>query len=378
MSRINVCYIIDNLHTGGMQHQLIKLLSNIDKAIYNPCVCYLSEIKPDYLETLNRLSITSNSIEILKLVSPNILLKLLDLSSKLRMTKIHIAHTFGAHAHIVGTMAARLAGVPIVIGSRRDLGIKFTKLHYPIYRFINTFVDKIMVNSQAIMKATKCSERLSDKKIEIVYNGVDKLTNEKSFERNSILKSLGVDEDKELIGVIANLHLWKGHRYLIEAARNVLTKHKNLQFVFIGDGPLKDELVMYAKRLGVLHAIKFAGTRSDVMDILPFFEISVLPSLTEGFSNTILESMVTRVPVIATAVGGNIEIIRNMENGILVPPKDPISLAKAINLLIENKDCARAIAKKGQELVLTKFSIRSMVEKVHALYMSALSQKGIK
>lgn len=378
MSKINICYIIDNLHTGGMQHQLVKLLSHMDTATYNPSVCYLSEINPDYLGILNGLRITAYPVEILKLFTPNILLKLLNLSSKLRKANIHIVETGGTHAHIVGTLAARLAGIPIVVGTRRDLGIKLTKSHYIIYRFINMFIDKTVVNSNAIKQATKCSEMIPVDKIEVVYNGVDKPTDKKPLDRSSILQSLGVDEGKDLIGVVANLHPWKGHRYLIDAVKDILDKHPNLHFVLIGDGPIKDKLIAYASSLGVLPAISFVGTRNDVMDVLPFFAISVLPSLTEGLSNTILESMISGIPVVATDVGGNPEIIKHMKNGILVPPRDPISLAKAINFLMDNKVCADAIAKKGQELALSRFSTKRMSEHVHEMYTRLLSQKGIK
>lgn len=378
MLQINICYIVDNLHTGGMPHQLIKLLSHIDRTTYNPSVCYLSEINPDYLHILNGLRITSFSVEILKLCTPNILIKLLGLSSELRKADIHIAHTYGTHAHIIGTLAARFAGIPIVVGSRRDLGVKFTKLHYPVYRFINMFVDRTMVNSNAIKNAIVCTERMSVDKIEVVYNGVDKPTGRKTIEKSSVLQSLGVDEGKDLIGVVANFHPWKGHRYLIDAVKDTLNKHPNLHFVLVGDGPIKNKLVTHASRLGVLHAISFAGTRDDVPDILPFFEISVLPSLTEGFSNTILESMISGVPVVATSVDGNLEIIKDMKNGVLVHPKDPMSLAKAISFLIENKACADAIAKKGQELALSRFSSKRMSGHVHKMYTKLLARKGIK
>ncbi|KHE90863.1 MAG: putative glycosyltransferase [Candidatus Scalindua brodae] len=257
----NICYIIDNLHTGGMQHQLVKLLSHMDMSIYNPSVCYLSEINTDYLHTLNELRIKSFPVEILKLCTPNILIKLLSLSSKLRKADIHIAHTYGTHAHIVGTLAARFAGIPIVVGSRRDLGVKFTKLHYPVYRFINMFVDRTMVNSNAIKHAIKCTEGMPYDKLEVVYNGVDKPAGGKIVERSSVLQSLGVDEGKDLIGVVANFHLWKGHRYLIDAVKDILNKHPNLHFVLVGDGPIKNKLVTHASSLGVLHAISFAGTR---------------------------------------------------------------------------------------------------------------------
>jgi glycosyltransferase involved in cell wall biosynthesis len=144
----------------------------------------------------------------------------------------------------------------------------------------------------------------------------------------------------------------------------------------VGDGESKQELEEQARALGLGRRIVFAGFRGDVPDLLSEAFLSVLPSLSEGTSNTLLESMAAGIPVIATSVGGNPEVIQDGISGLLVPPRDPAALAAAATRLLENEDLALRLGRAGMQRVSELFSIEGSVQATENLYHRLVEAKG--
>ena len=147
-------------------------------------------------------------------------------------------------------------------------------------------------------------------------------------------------------------------------------------FLVVGDGGSKKELEEHACRLGLGQRIVFTGFRSDVPDLLSEAAISVLPSLSEGTSNTLLESMAAGIPVIATRVGGNPEVIEDGVSGLLVPPRDSAALAAATGRLLEDEDLALRLGQAGMRRVSELFSIEGSVHQTEHLYQRLVEAKG--
>src|SRR5256886_4183628 len=142
------------------------------------------------------------------------------------------------------------------------------------------------------------------------------------------------------------------------------------------DSPYKRELEGYAVQLGLGERVVFAGFRLDVPEILAEVAVSVLPSLSEGLSNVLLESMAAGAPVVATRVGGNPEVVEDGETGLLVPPRDPAALAQAICRLLDSPELASRFGQAGRERVIKSFSLERMVQKTESLYLDLLNRAG--
>ncbi|MFH1645827.1 MAG: glycosyltransferase family 4 protein, partial [Candidatus Omnitrophota bacterium] len=204
------------------------------------------------------------------------------------------------------------------------------------------------------------------------YNGIDIsrfIDNYSDKDKVLIRKEYGL-KDIATIGLIARISEVKGHLYLIEAFRKVLDEYPQVQLLIIGDGSDKylDKLKKLSVRLKLEEKVLFHKACEDTVMPLSIIDIFCMPSLQEGLGLSLLEAMAMSKPVIASNVGGIYTLIKDKYNGLLVPPKDSISLAAAMLSLLKDKDTARLMGERSKGLVLEKFSLDSMADKVIVLY----------
>ena len=167
----------------------------------------------------------------------------------------------------------------------------------------------------------------------------------------------------------------KGHTYLIMAFAQVITEIPNIRLVFLGDGELRGELSGQVKTLGLEKQVLFLGMRNDVPEIISCSDLFVLPSINEGFGVVLLEAMAMKCPVVATNVGGVPEVVLDGETGILVPPRDPVQLARGIIRLLKDRSLAFQMAECGYHRLDACFDIRATVSKTEHLYKELLERK---
>jgi glycosyltransferase involved in cell wall biosynthesis len=160
----------------------------------------------------------------------------------------------------------------------------------------------------------------------------------------------------------------KGVEYFLDAAALLAPRFPEVRFLIVGDGAGRNELEAHAGRLGLAERVTFTGFRTDVPDLLPEAAISVLPSLSEGLSNSLLESMAAGVPVVAARVGGNPEIVEHDVSGLLVPVRDSAALAGAISTLLEDPQLAARLGEAGRRRVAELFSMERSLSEVEGLY----------
>jgi len=206
----------------------------------------------------------------------------------------------------------------------------------------------------------------------LIHNGLRPGKQVGDFERKQIrsrvCRELGVDEAVTLVATVARLDEVKGHGFLLEAARTLSLSHPSLHYVLIGDGPLRAAITAEASRFGLQDRLHLLGERDDILEILPAFDLSVLPSLHEGFPNAVMESMAAGVPVIATSVGGAAELINHKVTGYLVPAGHSAALAAQIGFAVNNPDLTSAVAARGRDLVSKRFDMDRMVASVQEVY----------
>jgi len=285
-----------------------------------------------------------------------------------------LAHFHDAHAVAVGGRAARRARVPIRIISRRvDFALKknpFSRRKY------GRDVDLIVAISEGV-RDVLLQGGISSEKIAVVPSGIDFAPFEEVTDRGFLRREFGFAPDDYLVGIVAHLEGHKGHTYLIDAARLLKSRAPKMRFIIVGKGSLELSLEEQARGLGVDDIVYFLGFREDVPRILASLDLFVLSSYLEGLGSSILDAMASRLPVVATMVGGIPEVVRDGETGILVLPRDPKSLADGIERLYRDRTLARRLGERGFEVVHREFSAEAMAGRVIDLYEKIAARKGV-
>mgnify|MGYP000468684849 CR=1 FL=1 len=365
--KIKLCLLIDVLEDikGGAEKQIYELIKRIDKTKFKIYLFILHQKKIPYvIQKLlyeNDTQIEVKGIGIKRIYDWKGVYEGFKFIKFLKEKKIDILITYHFASDIWGTVFGRLANVSIIISNRRDAGFWRNKFHILAYRMVNRWVKKIVVVSKAVEKMVIEEEGVCRRKIELIYNGVDLEKFEIDVDIFSKKRELGIPSKSKVVGCVGNLTPVKGHKFLIEAASQIIKKNPYVHFLFIGDGPLKRNLISLTSQLYLQNNIHFLGKRNDVNELLKIMDVCVLPSLSEGLSNALLEYMASGKPVIATEVGGNTEVIEHGVNGILVPPNDSKSLEEEILYLLTNEEFARMLGKRARETVEKKFNMEEQV-----------------
>jgi glycosyltransferase involved in cell wall biosynthesis len=289
-----------------------------------------------------------------------------------RLVRVHavdIVHMHTSHAHTFGVLGGLLRRhTKLVVSRRVDFSIRRGIGSALKYRLP---VDRYIAVSEAI-KRVLVRDGIRPELVSVVHSGVD-LSRFGRYERRDHRAEFGLADDTPVIGNIAALADHKGHRYLLDAVPLVLERHPEARFFICGEGELWDDLHAQRARLGLDREVTFTGFRRDVPSLLEFFDVFAMSSHLEGLNTSILDALAMRKPVVATNAGGIPEIVRDGQTGLLVPPRDPPSLAQAICRLIDDPGEARRLAQAGRALVEREFTCDSMVEGTLAVYREVLS-----
>ncbi len=294
----------------------------------------------------------------------------LRLARHLRSQKIAIAHAFDFYSNMMLIPVARLARIPIVIGSHRNLGHFFSSRQFRAQDALFRLCCRVVCNSQAAA-AQLVSRGLPSRKVVVIPNGLP----DQAFAdaRPAIPVSPGVIR----IGMVARMnHPIKNYPVFLAAAAQLAAKFPNLEFLLVGDGPLRPGLETMAKELGLGEKAKFLGERHDIPAVLAGMDITVVTSLSESLSNAILESMAAGVPVVATRVGGNPELIRDGETGLLVPPADVASLVTALERLLLQPSLRAEYGRRARQFASANFRMSQMRDRYVQLFANLLAERG--
>lgn len=281
---------------------------------------------------------------------------------------VHIHSRRGAD--VLGALGARFGGALAVILSRRVddpvTGHLLDRLKFGV------LCNRIIAISEAI-KRELVKGGVNPGKVRVVYSAVEDFATHLE-DRLWLRERLRVPPEVFVIATIGRLIPRKGQRYLLGAIPKVLECQPKAVFTFFGEGPDEPLLRTLAKDLGIEEKVIFAGFEEKIERVLGGLDILVHPALSEGLGVVLIEAMIAKVPVVATAVGGIPEIILPGQTGLLVPPADPEALAEAILTLLQNPECARQLGEAGRLYALEKFSVDAMVEGNLAVYYEVLEE----
>lgn len=368
---IKILYIIDKIKEAGAQKHLLEVIRGIDKDNFEVCLAVLENKTDVQLEDIPIIN-----LRVKRIYGISGIIGLCKLIRLIRNENFDIVHTYLFSENILGSIAAKLAKTKVIITSRRDTGMLMQGKwqHILAYKFTNQWVDKIICVSDAVKKIVLEKEKVKADKLATIYNGVDMNKFTINDNMRALKESVGIKKNEFVVGLIANLSWVKGHKEFVSAAQIILKEIPNVKFLLIGDGPLRESLQSTVNSQQLTENILFLGRRQDIPELLSIMDISVNASYSEGMSNTILESMASGIPVVATAVDGNLETVVDGVTGILVPAHNPDVMARALIKILKNKESAQRMNEASRELVRNKFAIRTMLENMEGLYKGLIAK----
>ncbi|MFQ5753426.1 MAG: glycosyltransferase [bacterium] len=373
--RINILHLVNGFAIGGAESKLLELVRCTDKKNYRLVVCSVGQGGPLQKE-FEKLGV--KVIVFRKKFSFDFSL-VFKVARLIREERIDIVQTTLLYADLIGALAAKVAGVPIVISwetvshGQNDC-LRVNLRHKIAYRFAMKFVEKIVAVSDETRESIIENRGIQPSKLITIHYGVDlvRYNGANGFKKR---KEIGISDGEPVVGIVARLEEVKGHRYFIQAISQLIEGFPNMKCVLIGDGTLRKSLELQVENLNLKSNFCFLGFRKDVNSWLNAIDIFVLPSLSEGLPNVILEAMACKKPVVATAVGGIPEAIIDGVTGSLVPPQDSNALAQAIGRLLKNRKLAEEMGKKSRLRVEEKFSLQHEVSEFEKLYKSCFSEQ---
>jgi glycosyltransferase involved in cell wall biosynthesis len=373
---VKLMKFVTNFATGGTERQFVNLGLGLEPsrfAVHFGCLRHWGE----HLEAIQGRGISVFDYNLSTFKHPRAMAAQYRLARDIRRHGIEIVHSYNFYANVFAIPAARLAGAHVV-ASIRDMGIYLSARQRHLQRYICRFADQILVNATAI-KNWLVTEGYDGSRITVIPNGIDLSRFEQVSHGGGLHGELNLPVSAPLVGVVGRVARLKGIEDFLQAAVTVARRFPAARFLvvggtFTGDESFQLELMDLAERLGVVKSVTFTGFRSDVERILPDLSVSVLPSLSEGLSNALLESMAAGVPVVATRVGDSAEAVRDGENGLLVPPANPDSLAEAICRLLGDPALSARLGEAARRSVAERFSMLRMIETTSTFYDSLLAR----
>jgi glycosyltransferase involved in cell wall biosynthesis len=303
---------------------------------------------------------------------PSSLLRLLRFANTLRKQRVCALQSFFVEANLLGPVVARLAGVLVVLGSRRNVNHWMGSVFARLQQASNLLSTAIIANSEAVKSATSEIERTATGKITVQYNGVDVAAFANAVgQRARVRSEWKLPDDAIAVGVVATLRPVKGIDVFLESAVAIAARNDRAHFVVIGDGPYRAQLEGQAKTAGLTDRVHFQGASNDVPTVLAGLDIAVLPSRSEGFSNALLEYMAAGLPIVATNVGGNAEALEGT-GGLLVSPADATALADAIMRFIDSSAERTRVGEQTRKRAREVFDIATAKQRTLDFYADLL------
>ncbi|MGZ8515798.1 MAG: glycosyltransferase [Chitinophagaceae bacterium] len=375
-NKIVIVFIIDFLSTkdgisGGTERQLVEMLEKIDKDKFKPFLFCLQKQHNNLI--YDSISVEKRFLDIDSLKSPRNVIKLARFIGFLKKNSVNIIHTFFFDSALFGVMSAKLAGIKTIITSRRDLGFLYNKRLLRLLKFINLLTDRFVVNSISVKNELIKKEKVNSNLIDIIYNGIDLDRIDQATPADIIkeFRLINYSNSVKIVGIVGNFNRKvKRIDLFIQAAAEVHKKYKNVYFMIVGGGNNEQELKTLANDLGVGNRVVFTGFKSDAVPYMKNFTIGVNTSESEGFSNTILEYMAVGIPVVATNVSGNAELVQEGKTGILVPPGNPGEIAYAICELLSDENKRHQMGIESKRIVEEKYSWDLKIKEIEDYYLN--------
>lgn len=364
-SPVRVMHVMFALQPGGMELGVVKIVNGLDRSRVQSSICSTVPVIG------NMKSLVSHDVPVFELrrrqgSDPKLVLNLYRL---FRRERPHVVHTHSWGTLIEGLLAARLARVPLVVHGEHGT-LQLRGYQRWVQRRAWSATDKVLAVSTRLAERMSAETGFPLPKIQTIRNGVD-LTRFGRMSRADAREVLGLPPGALVIGTMGRLVPVKNHASLIEATRLLRNQGLEPTVIIAGEGPVRSELEAQAAAAGLIDRVKFLGHRPDPEVVMAALDVYVLPSISEGLPNTVLEAMAAGLPVVVTRVGGADELIEDGVTGMLVPPREPEALARALGMLLRDEGLRRTTGTAARARAESEFALSGMIRRYEALYTSA-------
>lgn len=375
-----IIWMIDSLGPGGAEQLMPTLMKRFKDAGFNIRVCALQTRAGNPIAAdLKRIGLPVDLIPVPNLRHP---LNLFRILRYFRFHRPQLVHTQLEFSDILGTLAARILGIPSVStvhildkSAEKKSKVMRLKLRWFV---LGKFCSRIIAVSEKTRSHHLQSGGLDPKKVITVYNGIDisRFTETNESEITKTKQILHLPLTSPIIITVAVLREPKVIQYMINALPIILEQIPDIHYLVVGDGTFSPSLKDLSAELSIQDHITFAGHRTDIPDLLACCDIFVLPTLGDALPTVLIEALAAGKPIVASNVGGVPEIIENGVNGVLVPPGDSSSLAYACLQLLKNKDQASQMVLAGSQTVWQRFNVDAQIKQLSKIYEELITSDG--
>jgi|LSQX01.3.fsa_nt_gb glycosyltransferase involved in cell wall biosynthesis len=371
-SKIRIMHLINSFSLAGAEKLVYDICKRIDKNKFEVYICSIgyqnTAMEKHIINELEHEDIHTTTLK--KEKNKKRIRTIFELRKIILENKIDIINTHCTSPDFYGRTAAFFSNLKIVFSTVHNTK-GYSGKNERIYKYITT---KYIAISDTVKEYIVNELKISNKKVEIIYNGIDKhLLSSVRCDRNSKLRELKVDPEKFVVLNIGRVEYQKGQIYLVEAARELMLKFANIHFVIVGNTNLDHKCYNEIKELIDNYSLNeyftFTGIRKDIPEILNASDIFVFPSLYEGFSLTVMEALACGKPVVATDVGSIREIIVDGKNGTIIPPMNPNAIADSLYKFMSDNNYFEKISYNAYSSFSNKFTIEKTLESYKNLYM---------
>jgi glycosyltransferase involved in cell wall biosynthesis len=363
-ARLPLAIVLSSFEPGGTERQMIELVRRLDQSRWEVHVaCF--HARGSWLGRAVERAASVEEFPLRSFRHPSTLTQMRAFARWCRARRLALVHTTELYANIFGLPAAALGRVPVRIASRREINPDKSAAQIALQRGAYALATRVVANSAAAAERLR-RERVPARKLAIIPNGLDL----RQF------KPRGHRARPRRVAIVSNLRPEKGHDVLLAAAVEVLREEPDARFDVVGDGTERARLESRAAALGLAGAVNFLGHSDDVAARLAEADIFVLPSRSEAFPNVVLEAMGAGLPVVASAVGGVLEMVEHGRSGLLTPAGDHRALATSLVRLMREPDLAARLGAAARMTVEARYSFDRMVSAFDNLYQGELARCG--
>ena len=375
-SPIQIWYFITALSVGGAERTLVDLANNLDEQAYEVTVWTIFDQNPLKEELVgvthrslgaqgevpqegpSRVERASNPLDYIR--APLRFLK------AVRTEQPDIIQSFLFYDNLIARIAGLVCPKTSIITGERGFHNEAHAFIRLTDRLTVALSDKIVTNSKAGARSLS-DYGVPNEKISVIYNGRN-LDRYRNGFRRDVDEMAAFSEDGPIIGTVGRLVERKGHGDLLTAWPQIKADHPSAELVLIGDGPDRELLETRVNSQGTDHSVHFLGTRDDIPALLDLIDVFVFPSHWEGLPGALLEAMAAALPIVATRVNGNSELITDQKTGLLIPPHDPAAIQSAVTTLLNDSTVATSLGESAQELAYERFTLEAMVDRFETFY----------
>ncbi len=366
---MNILLLSTHLNTGGITSYLLTLTEGLIRQGHK---VYLATSAGELLKRFQDTGAQhiQLDIKVKSELNPKVYSSLFILKRFIKDKKIDILHSQTRVTQVLGQLLSPMTQVPYIATCHGFYKVRFSRQWFPCWG------DAVIAISKAVMNHLLNDFRTPSEKVFLIHNGLDV---NKFKPVNDELKAQKRREfhlaEEPLIGIIARLVGVKGHEVLIKAMEAVVKKFPSTKLMIVGQGREENNLRNLAQQLNLQNNILFIPVSNQTDEILPIFDIFVLPSLDEGLGISLMEAQAVELPVIGSRIGGIVSLIEHGKTGLLVNPNDSKDLTEAIINLLENRLEAKRLGQQARIFISENFSAEQMVQKTLQVYQTVLASR---